>query len=63
MGHWLLIRRDAEDPSAESYWLSYGPAGTTEGELIRVCDPRWQVETCFAQAEGEVGTDQYGVRT
>jgi SRSO17 transposase len=63
MGHWLLIRRDADDPSAERYWLAYGPAGTTEEELIRVCDTRWQVEECFAQAKGEVGMDQYEVRT
>jgi SRSO17 transposase len=32
-------------------------------ELIRVCDARWQVEECFAQAKGEIGMDQYEVRT
>lgn len=63
MAHWLLIHRDADDPSADRYWLAYGPAGTTEEELIRVCDTRWQVEECFAQAKGEVGMDQYEVRT
>ena len=31
--------------------------------MIRVCDTRWQVEECFAQAKGEVGMDQYEVRT
>ena len=44
MGRWLLIRRDADDPSDDAYWLAYGPAGTTEEELVRVCDTRWQVE-------------------
>src|SRR3954452_11579837 len=63
MGRWLLIRRDADEPSADVYWLAYGPAGTTEEELVRVCDTRWQVEECFAQAKGEVGMDQYEVRT
>jgi len=63
MGRWLLIRRDAEDPSADAYWLAYGPAGTTEAELVRVRDARWQIEECFAQAKGEVGMDQYEVRT
>jgi SRSO17 transposase len=24
---------------------------------------RWQIEECFAQAKGEVGLDQYEVRT
>jgi len=63
MRRWLLIRRDADDPDEEAYWLAYGPAGTTEEELVRVCDVRWQIEECFAQAKGEVGMDQYEVRT
>lgn len=63
MRRWLLIRRDADDPSADVYWLAYGPAGTTKVELVRVCDARWQVEECFAQAKGEVGMDHYEVRT
>ncbi len=62
-GRWLLIRRDADDPSDDAYWLAYGPAETSNGELVRVCDARWQVEECFAQAKGEVGMDQYEVRT
>ncbi len=63
MGHWLLVRRDADDPSDVRYWLAYGPTETTEEELVRVCDARWQVEECFAQAKGEIGMDQYEVRT
>jgi SRSO17 transposase len=31
--------------------------------LLRVCGARWQIEECFAQAKGEVGLDQYEVRT
>jgi len=62
-GRWLLIRRDVDDPSDDAYWLAYGPAETSNEELVRVCDARWQVEECFAQAKGEVGMDQYEVRT
>jgi SRSO17 transposase len=63
MRHWLLVRRDPDDPDANRYWLAYGPAGTTMEELVRVCDVRWQIEECFAQVKGEVGMDQYEVRT
>lgn len=63
MRHWLLVRRDPDDPDANRYWLAYGPAETTITELVRVCDGRWQIEECFAQAKGEVGMDQYEVRT
>ena len=30
MGRWLLMRRDADDPSEHAYWLAYGPEGTTK---------------------------------
>jgi SRSO17 transposase len=63
MRRWLLVRRDPGDPGERAYWLAYGPAGTTVAELVRVCDSRWQIEECFAQAKGEVGMDQYEVRT
>jgi len=63
MGRWLLIRHDADDPSADAYWRAYGPEVTEPEELIRVCEARWQVEECFAQTKGEVGMDHYEVRT
>ncbi len=63
MARWLLVRRDPNDPGAEGYWLAYGPAGTTEAALVRVCTTRWEIEEGFAQAKGEVGMDQYEVRT
>ncbi len=63
MGRWLLVRRDAADPDEDAYFLAYGPADTSAEELVRVCDTRWQIEEGFAQAKGEVGLDQYEVRT
>lgn len=57
------IAGDADDPSDDPYWLAYGPAETSNAELVRVCDTRWQVEECFAQAKGAVGVDQYEIRT
>ncbi len=63
MRRWLLVRRDAADPEEPAYFLAYGPEGTSEEELVRVCNARWQIEEGFAQAKGEVGLDQYEVRT
>jgi SRSO17 transposase len=60
---WLLVRRWAADPDDLAFYVAYGPEGTTEEELVRVCGMRWQVEEGFAQAKGEVGLDQYEVRT
>ncbi len=63
MRRWLLVRRDPDDADAHAYWLAYGPTQTTPEELVQVCDVRWQIEECFAQAKGEVGMDHYEVRT
>lgn len=60
---WLLIRRPQEDPSDLAYYLAYGPEATLLPELVRVCDRRWAIEEGFAEAKGEVGSDQYEVRT
>jgi SRSO17 transposase len=63
MRRWLLIRREVEDLDECAYFLAYGPEETSVEELVRVCQTRWQIEECFAQAKGEVGLDQYEVRT
>ena len=63
MERWLLIHHDAAEPDEDAYWLTYGPMETPDEELVRVCQARWQIEECFGQAKGEVGLDQYEVRT
>ena len=63
MRRWLIIRRHADDPEEMAYFVAYGPEATTREELVRVCRIRWVIEECFAEAKGEVGLDQYEVRT
>jgi SRSO17 transposase len=60
---WLLIRRPSGDPCDLAYYLAYGPEETSLQELVWVCDRRWAIEEGFAEAKGEVGLDQYEVRT
>jgi SRSO17 transposase len=62
MRRWLLVRCDATDPDGHRYFLAFGPDGTAAEELVRVCESRWQVEECLAEAKGEVGLDHYEVR-
>ena len=63
MRRWLLIRRDGDDGDDPRFFLAHGPEDTSAQDLLRVCGVRWQIEECFAQAKGEVGLDQYEVRT
>jgi SRSO17 transposase len=63
MRRWLLVRRSVDEPEELAYYLAYGPEATATTDLVRLGGHRWQIEECFAQAKGEVGLDQYEVRT
>jgi SRSO17 transposase len=60
---WLLVRRSVEDPKERAYYRVFAPAETTLQEMVAVAGKRWAVEECFAMAKGEVGLDQYEVRS
>jgi SRSO17 transposase len=60
---WLLIRRSLADPSKRAYYRAWGPASTPLTTLVRVAGSRWTIEEGFEQGKGEVGLDQYEVRT
>ena len=62
MRRWLLVRRSTDDPEDLGFYQAFGPEGTTIEELVRVCQDRWAVEQCFAEAKGEAGMDHYEVR-
>ena len=62
MRRWLLVRRSTDDPEDRGFYQAYGPEGTPIEELVWVCQDRWTVEECFAEAKGEVGLDNYEVR-
>ncbi len=59
----LLIRRSLADPSKRAYYRVAGPIQTTLPEVVRVAGSRWKIEEGYEQAKGEVGLDQYEVRT
>src|SRR3989475_3367684 len=60
---WVLIRRSLCDRSERAYYRVYGPATTTLAEVVRVTGSRWKIEEGYEQAKGQVGLDQYEVRT
>lgn len=45
------------DPTELAYYLCYGPADTTDEQLIRVAGTRWAIEECFQTAKNEFGLD------
>ena len=59
----LLVRRSISDTGDVTFYLTHAPCGTTLAELVRVAGTRWAIESLFEQAKGEVGLDQYEVRS
>jgi SRSO17 transposase len=60
---WLIIRRNLDDPSEVKYFFSNAPANTPLNEFVRISGMRWPIETIFEEAKGEVGLDQYEMRS
>lgn len=63
---WLLIRRnldEGEKPAEMAYVLVFAPSGTSLEEMVEAFGARWTVEQCFEEAKGEVGLDEYEVRS
>ena len=60
----LLIRRSTDEPDDLTYYyLTHAPEETTLAQPVRVAGTRWAVESCFEAAKGEVGLDDYEVRS
>ena len=59
----LLIRRGTAEPDELAFYLTHAPEETTLARLVRVAGARWAIENCFEAAKGEVGLDDYEVRS
>ena len=59
----LLLRRSRSKAAEITFYLAFAPAGTPLAELARIAGRRWAIEESFAQSKGEVGLDQYEVRS
>jgi SRSO17 transposase len=59
----LLIRRKLAHPEVFTFYLTLAPETAGLPDLVRVAGTRWTIEACFEAAKGEVGLDQYEVRS
>jgi SRSO17 transposase len=63
---WLLVRQSLDEgakPAERAYVLVFAPVGTTLQEMVEAFGARWTVEQCFEEGKGEVGLDEYEVRS
>ena len=59
----LLVRRSIADPTKLTFYLTHAPKATSLAKLVRIAGLRWPIESLFEQGKGEVGLDQYEVRS
>src|SRR4051794_68892 len=59
----LLVRRKLDEPDELAFHLTLAPEATDLATLVRVAGTRWTIESCFEAAKGEVGLDEYEVRS
>jgi SRSO17 transposase len=60
---WLLVRRSLSDPTDLTAYVVFAPHTATLATVVQVAGSRWTVERCCEEAKGEVGLDQYAVRS
>ena len=63
---WLVIRRRiaaGANPAELTYVLVFARLGTTLQQMVQAIGARWTVEQCFEVGKGEVGLDEYEVRS
>jgi SRSO17 transposase len=60
---WLLVRRSVSDPTELTAYVVFAPEATTLATVVQGAGSRWTVARCFEEAKGEVGLDQYEVRS
>jgi len=60
---WLLVRRSLSDPSELATYVGFAPENTSLEAMVRVAGHRWAIEICLEEAKGEVGLDEYEVRS
>jgi SRSO17 transposase len=60
---WLIVRRNLDDPLVIKYFFSNAPTRTPLKEFVRISGMRWPIETVLEEAKGEVGLDQYEMRS
>jgi SRSO17 transposase len=60
---WLVFRRRRRPQPELKFYFSNAPTSTPPREFAQLSGWRWPVETTLEEGKGEVGMDQYEVRT
>lgn len=60
---WLLIRKNIKVQNDVAFYIAFAPNSKSLQDMAKAAGSRWTIEECFEMAKGEVGLDQYEVRS
>lgn len=60
---WRLVRRRVSTPTELTASVVFARQETMLAEVVRVAGTRWTIASCVEAATGEVGLEQYAVRS
>lgn len=60
---WVLVWRKLNDPTELTAFMVFALTGTDLETLVQVAGSRWTIEVALEEAKGEVGLNQYEVRS
>lgn len=60
---WLFIRRNIKVQNDVAFYIAFAPNTKSLQDIANAAGSRWTIEECFEMAKGEVGLDQYEVRS
>src|SRR5712691_6597346 len=60
---WLLGRRSLSDPTERTAYVVCAPETTARATVAQGGGRRWTIAPCFEEAQGDVGLEQYEVRS
>jgi SRSO17 transposase len=60
---WLVIRRTIKNTEELAFYIGFSSDESTLEMMAKAAGSRWTIEECFEMAKGEVGLDQYEVRS
>jgi SRSO17 transposase len=59
----IILRKNIKDQSDVSFYIVFTSDNITLESIVTAIGSRWTIEECFEMAKGEVGLDQYEVRS
>lgn len=60
---WVVFRKNVKDENEIAFYIVFARDDTDLNAIAKAIGSRWTIEECFEMAKGEVGLDQYEIRS